>query len=84
LNELGNVIIRAKLINGIFRNHYIILTMVLIMNTLLIFYLFWEESKGTFKPDKKKECQNVRDILTLDKIFFNTVIFLLSGQSGNP
>jgi hypothetical protein len=84
LNELGNVIIRAKLINGILRYLHIRQIIILKMNTLLSFYFVWEELKGTFKPDKKKECQNARDILTLDKIFFNTVISLLSGQSGNP
>jgi hypothetical protein len=77
LNELGNVIIRAKLINGMSWNHHNCHIIILKMNTLPSIYFDWEEFTGSFKPDKKKECQNARDILTFDKVFFNTAIFLL-------
>ena len=84
MNELGNVIIRAKLLNDMLWNRYNWHIIILKMNTLLSIYFAGEELASGFKPDKKKECQNARDILTFDKIFFNAVISPLSGQSGNP
>jgi len=77
------VIIRAKLKVNITERHFCRHNKILIMCALQYKQLLLIRYTYQMDLNKKKGCQNARDILTSDKIYFLTVISLPLELFGN-